>query len=136
MQTQWIEYYLKFLGDNADWKLLSQNPNITMQVVLAHDPLGKPWNWKWVSSNFNITMKDVLAHPEMPWDWKWLSENPNITMNDVLAHPVSLSGKPWNWYGLSANPMSRDKNEFYRERIYEFLTPYFNDDLAWLVSMY
>ena len=105
-----------------------------MEFVLAQ--LDMPWNWEWLSMNPNITMKDVLAHPEMPWDWKWLSENPNITMNDVLAHPVSLSGKPWNWYGLSANPMSRDKNEFYRERIYEFLTPYFNDDLAWLVSMY
>ena len=146
-----MEFVLAHPDKPWDWKWLSYNPNITMEFVLApfsrrgeavtHDYSDKPWDWGMLSTNPNITMEFVLTHSEKPWDWGMMSYNPNITLEDVLTHsegqsPDDPSGKPWDWEMLSGNPMTRDKNEFYKKRIYKFLEPHFNDDLAWLVSLY
>ena len=147
---------LAYPDKDWDWYLLSQNPNITLKDVLAHNSSSKTRNLYWLSQNSNITMEDVLAHPDKLWSWYGLSQNPNITMKGVLTksdkpwnwYELSMNpsitmafvlahlDKPWSWYWLSANPMTHDKNEFYRERIHKFLEPHFNDDLAWLVSLY
>lgn len=52
----------------------------------------KPWNWTILSRNPNITMDDVLARPDKAWNWGSLSLNPNITIKIVLEH----STRSWN----------------------------------------
>ena len=104
VEDEWTEHFWKFIENNIDkpwdWKWLSQNPNITFDIILAHPD--KSWNWYWLSLNPNITFDIVLAHPDKPWKWGWdgLSCNPNIAFDNVLAH----SDKPWNWSWLSSNP--------------------------------
>jgi hypothetical protein len=47
----------------------------------------KPWNWECLSNNPNTTIDMVLANSDKPWRWSYLSENPNITFDIVLANP-------------------------------------------------
>ena len=54
--------------------------------------LEKPWDWSTLSENPNSSFDIVLAHLEKPWEWSTLSQNPNIPFDEVLAHPE----KPWN----------------------------------------
>ena len=60
----------------------------------------KEWSWFWLSENPNITWDIVQKNPQIPWDWYWLSTNPNITWDIVQANP----DKKWSWIGLSRNP--------------------------------
>ena len=48
------------------WCGLSDNPNITMEIIEKN--LNKPWNWYYISQNPNITMKMIENSPEKPWD--------------------------------------------------------------------
>ena len=59
VEHEWTEKFWKFVEDNLD----------------------KPWNWGYLSSNPNITVDIVLAHPDIPWNWVGLSRNPNITFD-------------------------------------------------------
>ena len=89
METNWNQYFFDFiqthLDKHWDWKLLSSNPNITMDIVEANP--NKPWNWQWLSENPNITWDIVEANPNKPWSWNGLSKNPNITIDIVEANP-------------------------------------------------
>lgn len=95
-----IEHVLAYPDKNWNWYTLSKNPNITLEHVLAHPELN--WNWYALSENPNITFDQVLAHPKLKWEWNEyeVSRNPNITLDHVLAHPENK----WSWYGLSKNP--------------------------------
>ena len=121
VEHEWKEKFWKFIEDNLDkpwsWRWLSQNPNITFDIVLAHP--NKSWDWNGLSRNPNITFDIVLAHPEQPWDWYWLSLNPNITFDIVQSHP----NKPWNWRNLSRN-MFNNKARFIEKRYNEYLSAY------------
>ena len=75
---------------------LSQNPNITWDVVNSNPD--KPWDWFWLSRHPNITWDVITSNPEKPWDWSCLSRN--ITWDMVTSNPE----KPWDWHGLSQNP--------------------------------
>jgi hypothetical protein len=81
-----------------DWYGLSQNPNITWEIVQTNPDI--PWKWYRLSRNPNITWEIVKENPDKPWDWSGLSLNPNITWEIVQANP----DKPWSWDGLSLNP--------------------------------
>ncbi len=35
----------------------------------------KPWNWKAISQNPNITMEIINANPDKPWRWDCISDN-------------------------------------------------------------
>ena len=126
----WDDDYIKVISsltfNDSDWKYLSRNPNITMDMVLNNvvsphysinpfdlltgtSPLlndathlaytYKTWDWKSLSANKNITFDMVLAYPNLPWDWMGLQCNPNLTFNDVLDHPEIK----WNYKILSGN---------------------------------
>lgn len=60
-----------------DWKCISFNKDITLDIVKQH--LEKDWDWFWISANPMVTWEVVLENPELPWDWKGLSNNDNIT---------------------------------------------------------
>ena len=98
--------------------MLSRNPNITFDIVLAHPEL--PWDWFYLSQNPNITFDIILAHSELPWNWCCLSRNRNITFDNVLAHPEL----PWSWKYLSFNKFSKAKHKFVERRYKEYLFAY------------
>lgn len=88
------------------WEL-SQNPNLTIQIVLNHlNHL--QWNWFKVSKHANVTTwQTVVNHPNLPWDWQGISQNRNIT-NDIVENNLNY---PWELnYRLIENPNIDIKN--------------------------
>jgi hypothetical protein len=58
---------------------ISQNPNITMEMIEKHSGKprnGKPRNRYSISLNPNLTMEMIEKHPEKPWGLFWISCNP------------------------------------------------------------
>ena len=88
-----LEYGLKDLVDREIKRKLNSNELIKLLETFPD----KPWNWNFLSQNPNITWDIVKANQDKPWNWNVLSWNPNITWDIVKANP----DKPWNWYGLS-----------------------------------
>ena len=86
-----------------NFKMLSQNPNITWEIVQANP--NKPWRFFWLSGNPNITWEIVQDNPDENWCFGWLSENPNITWEIVKANP----DKPWNYEKFLINHIGKQK---------------------------
>jgi hypothetical protein len=103
-------HYLGHCCRNPDkpwnWAWLSNNPNITWDIVEANPD--KPWNWAWLSNNPNITWDVVAANPNKPWGWYWLSRNLNITRENIETNPMVS----WDWCGLSRNIFTKEKEIF------------------------
>ena len=105
MQNYKINLYDEFF---KEWS------EMLFQYILEHPD--KRWNYGLLSENPNITWDIVQAHPEIPWDYDRLSGNPNITLNIVQAYP----DKPWNYYWLSENKMEKSKEFFIRQKHQEW----------------
>ena len=43
----------------------------------------KKWRWYRLSNNPNITMDIIEKYPDKPWVWDIISENPNITIEFI-----------------------------------------------------
>ena len=58
----------------------------------------KDWDWKVISYNPNITMDNIHDNPHLPWDWKKISYNPNLTIDFVLKniHCNEFETNPFN----------------------------------------
>ena len=119
INKEWHNYWWKFINsyqcECLDWSWISENPNLTMDIINAN--LDKPWEWYFVSHNPNITIKDILDNPDKPWEWDYISMNPNLTMKDILDNP----DKPWRWNLISQNKFTKEKEQFiepkYRQHI-------------------
>jgi hypothetical protein len=37
------------------------------------------WDWRGISENPNITWDIVVSNPDKRWDWSYMTSNPNIT---------------------------------------------------------
>ena len=77
VEKEWSEYYWEFVlkfSDKLDWSWISENPNITMDIIEKYPD--KPWNWSAISNNSNITMEFIEKYPDNPWDWYRISCNP------------------------------------------------------------
>ena len=116
-------------ADKWDWKKLSKNKAITMDIIL--ETIDLPWNqkhvplnpnitwdfiinhieygnwtingWHWYTiSKKHVTMDIVKSHPNFPWDFQVMSSSRNlsITIDDVLEN-IEL---PWEWVALSRHP--------------------------------
>ena len=63
IERQWVCYFWNFILKNIDkpwnWSLLSQNPNITMDIV--KDNLDKPWDWESLSRNSFKVEKETFV---------------------------------------------------------------------------
>lgn len=79
---------------NWNWDQLSQNPNITINIV------DKSWYWDSLSLNFTLTIEFIKKYTEgdkcKPWDWDLISRNKNFTL-DIIEKESHL---PWNWKGM------------------------------------
>ena len=97
METNWNKYFFKFINKYSDkswdWYWLSENPNIT---------------WDIVEANPNITMDIVEANLDKPWSWRRLSSNPNITWDIIEAN----LDKYMSWSYLSRNKFAKEKEIF------------------------
>ena len=69
IEKEWSEKYFNFILDHInehfDWKEISQNPNITSDILINNTNL--PWVLSYVSRNPNFTIKvknklDFLCH--------------------------------------------------------------------------
>ena len=86
IKREWYFHWFQYIKDN---------PN-------------EDWDYDGLSENPNITWEIVQANPTKPWDYDDLSENPNITCEIVQAN----QHKPWDYKNLSYNPMTKGKNDF------------------------
>lgn len=93
----------KNIGRAWDWFELSQNPNITWDVVYKHRD--KPWKMRYISGSRHVTCEIVRNHPEIAWDYLGLACNPNLTWefakenlhkfgNSVTIHGACLARHP------------------------------------------
>jgi hypothetical protein len=65
-----------------DWNALSQNPNITWQIIKRN--LRKPWNWENVSRNPSVNIEIIEdTRYEYPWSYYHVSANPTLTWQFV-----------------------------------------------------
>jgi hypothetical protein len=92
-----LHYYDKIQWD-LEWNWISQNPNITLEIIESNP--NYPWDWDSISYNPNITIEIIEKNPEKPWEWLQISQNPNITMKIIEVN----QNKEWNWYCISRNP--------------------------------
>jgi hypothetical protein len=101
-EKEYLEMMSTLISENINkpwnWKHLSSNPNITLELVLQNP--NKNWDWYELSKNQNITYDIVLQNPDKPWNYGGLSLNPNITFDIVLQNPDKI----WNWDELSRHP--------------------------------
>ena len=91
---EWSEEWFKIILNNPDeywnWNFISQNPNITWNIIQAN--LDKPWNWDRLSENPNITWEIVRDNPDKPWVWAYLSKFLNPKNSGIKAR-IFISGK-------------------------------------------
>jgi hypothetical protein len=57
------------------WDFLSRHAKIKDVLRWPH----YPWNWRALTANSNITMEIIETHNTLPWDEISIAENPNIT---------------------------------------------------------
>ena len=90
----------KYSDKPWDWKWISINPNLTMEIINKYSD--KPWDWENISNHENITMEMIEKYPHIPWVWGdyGISNNPNLTMEIIEKYP----DKPWCWKIISRNP--------------------------------
>ena len=48
--------------------------------------LDKPWDWRYISKNPNITMEIIEKYPDKPWNWNG-GMNSNITTEIIEKYP-------------------------------------------------
>ncbi len=51
-----------------------------MWCIIVEKYPNKPWDWRGISWNPNITMEVIEKYPDKPWKWYGISRNSNITM--------------------------------------------------------
>ena len=62
-----------------DFAMLSGNPNVTVEFILAHPEI--KWNYERLSSFINI--EEILANPELPWHYPNVSQNITLTIDHI-----------------------------------------------------
>lgn len=69
---------------NWSFERISCNPNLTLEFIEKH--LDKKWNYYILSTHKVITIDFINKHLDLPWHSS-LGENPNITMEIIRANP-------------------------------------------------
>ena len=104
MWEKYLSQSIKTFPENFwNFKMLSENPNITWEIVQSNPD--KPWRFYALSENPNITWQVVQDNPDENWYFHELSENPNITWEIVQANP----DQPWNYEKFFINHIGKQK---------------------------
>ena len=91
-----IQLFKKYPDAQWDYSALSDNLNISIDVVLNH--LDKKWKFIKISRHPKITIIDVAKHPKLSWDWA------GVCSQISLAFIEEMPDIKWNLFGLSQNP--------------------------------
>jgi len=117
----------KYLHLRWDYSNLSQNPNITMDIVNKnrHNNMFKQWHYGYLAANPTITWDDICSKKDKGWYRheaikkesvtfdivlnnleffseemiRYFSENPNLTLENILNYPQYM--EYWNFYHVS-----------------------------------
>jgi hypothetical protein len=84
-----------------DLKCFSQNPNLTLDIILNYPQYMNYWNFYYVSKNKNITFEMILANKQLKWDFRGICENPNVTWDVIKKYEYRIK---WRYDLLSLNP--------------------------------
>lgn len=101
-----VKIYNAFPDKSWQWTMLSENPNISLEIIDLHIDkiLNKNNHYyhysKGVSGNPNLTMEYLYKHPFKKWKWEDVSSNPSFTLNDIETN----KDIPWDWRGVAENP--------------------------------
>jgi hypothetical protein len=107
--NMWFDYIAKNLDKNWDWDELSQNSNLTPEILKKSLEIdfNFPWDWQLISSNkiftWEFIQENLASENPYPWDWDWdgVSQNPNITWEIISNDLKTENPKPWYWYSIS-----------------------------------
>ena len=97
---KWLEKWFNFIlrySEKIDWKFLSINKNITLELVDKY--LDKPWIWGQICLNENLTTEWIEKYPNRTWFWINILRNENLTIEWIDKYP----NKPWKWDLISCN---------------------------------
>ena len=86
----------KYPHKSWNWYGLSQNPDITPDIIEKN--LDNRWNWTELSQNPNITIDIIEKYHYKPLNWEWISRNPNLTIEFIEKHIDKI-----DFYTLSDN---------------------------------
>jgi len=96
-----------------DYDAMIHNPNINIEVVMAHIPDVLPLEKQWLKglicmnpivtiSHMESLVKSYASKRDNPrsWSWRDFSFNPNLTVEYVSQHIRDID---WDWAGISCN---------------------------------
>jgi hypothetical protein len=98
-------YFTIILNNNllfkdCDWDCISQNSNVTWEIIINNPTI--PWEWTNISLNKNITWDIIINNPDYPWDWDYLSRYKPITWC-IIKQNIDLFKERLNWDLLGKN---------------------------------
>jgi len=82
---------------------LNKNCDNDLIKLIQYFP-NKSWNWSSISQNPNITWEIIRDNPDKPWNWYCISCNPNITWEIIRDNP----DRNWSWRGISFNKFKQN----------------------------
>lgn len=113
-----LEFVIKNLQKQWDWKLLSTNPAFSIHQIMH--TLQLPWNFNLVSIHPRLTIHDVLKYNFVAWNYENLCVNKNITIFDLEKLPHEIFG---NMFAKKYIFLNEHWDEYYFEKyhkIYNF----------------
>jgi hypothetical protein len=90
-----LNYIARNPTKNWDYNFMSYNPNISAEFIKSN--IDQKWNWLAISSV--ISLNDIINNPELPWNYTYVSTNPNVNIKFILSN----LDKNWNFNHLSNN---------------------------------
>jgi len=94
-----------------DWKIMSQNINLTWEYVREH--LDYDWDWDELSANPMLTWDIIRDNPDLKWNWRRISKRHDIpaeVIQDCLnksscsPDPSEKQHSPLDWILRTSNP--------------------------------
>lgn len=96
LKFQHLENLVFRFVDRVDWKVLSGNPSLPINLLTVFPD--KEWDWGALSSNPSIQTL-LTAFPDKSWDWVKISSNPAVTSKFIRDNPKLR----WSTDGLMFN---------------------------------
>ena len=56
-------------GKYINYKALSRNPNLTLEILEKYEDKGWDWGYNGISSNPNLTLEWLEKYPNKNWYW-------------------------------------------------------------------
>ena len=95
-----------------------------MRDIINHPEY--PWDWKNISENPGLTMQMIVRFPKKMWCWSAISCNPGITIQDIKENP----NYHWHMKYIFGNDFQIDQQMYVNNQIGRLLlVSMYEDDL-------